>query len=112
MKRQKAQGVGLHQNDITKELNKVSFRKTLSTIALNDKFRAYCGTTDNPLTFLEFKESLRPGQKKNLQPQKPFVKKISKSEQKELQKLRIEKRRIKRETRKAKKLLQEKISTP
>ena len=112
MKRQKAQGVGLYQNDITKELNKVSFNKTLNTVALNDKYREYCKTTDNPKTFLEFKESLYPVRRKKIAPQKPPVKKISKSEQKELQKLRVEKRKIKRETRKAKKLLQEKISNP
>ena len=63
MKRQKAQGVGLHQNDVTKSLNKEAFKKTLYTVSLNDKYREYKKTLseeDRMMTFLEFKESRKP----------------------------------------------------
>ena len=66
MKRQKAQGVGLHQNDVTKSLNKEAFKKTLYTVSLNDKYREYKKTLseeDRMMTFLEFKESLKESRK-------------------------------------------------
>lgn len=113
MKRQKAQGVGLYQNDVTKDINKASWIKTQKTIELNDKYRDYCKSNDNPMTFLEFKESLKPVRKKNPKPQKVETKKLSKVEQREKQKNLVEKRRVKREARKLRRMEKSKsVSEP
>jgi hypothetical protein len=67
VKRQKAQGVGLHQNDVTKSLNREAFKKTLYTVSLNDKYREYQKKLvegERMMTFLEFKESIKPVRRK------------------------------------------------
>ena len=54
-------------NEISKEVSKISWSKQRRTIDINDKFRAYQKTVPEgvrPMTFLEFKESLKPVRKK------------------------------------------------
>jgi hypothetical protein len=68
MKKRSSRGEGVYSNDITRDLNKVAFRKTLRTIELNDKYRKYKETVvlkegERMKTFLEFKSSLRPKKK-------------------------------------------------
>ena len=56
MKRQKAQGLGLKSDtETSKDINRAAAKKQKDTIKLNDDYRAYCKSTENPITFLEFK---------------------------------------------------------
>jgi hypothetical protein len=79
-------------NAVAKEVSKISWSKTLNTIEINDKYRAYQKTVPEgvrEMTFLEFKESLKPVRKKSRKPKtsseknsKPKKKVMSKNEQK------------------------------
>jgi len=59
MKRQSAQGSGLGSNDVTMPINKLAYALTMKTVSLCDKYRDYCKTTKVPMSFLEFKRSLK-----------------------------------------------------
>ena len=97
MKKQSGRGEGLYSNDITRELNKIAYRKTMRTIQINDMYRKYQATVvlkdgERMKTFLEFKNSLRKPKKKKLETKKSKPQKVSRETPRKKKKMSKEKR--------------------